>query len=283
MKCSLLVFIVNLMLLVVAVGSCFGIGGNESYLNAVQHKLPVQSYMVMGYTLFILISFIVPGLSAGAISLEKERKSMDLLLVTPMNPWKIVIGKLEAVIFIVGLIVISSFPVFGLLLAFGGISIFDLVTMVIVLAVTGIYLGSIGIFFSVLMKKTTRASIMTYIAVVFVIAGTIGLLVMIYYLLETQAMAQNVYTEASVGGWIYVLLLNPLICFYGLLTSQVGTGSELVQICNTFGVYSENIILNHLFPCAMVVQLILSVILLYFSGKLLLPLKKAGIISKSII
>lgn len=281
MKCSLLVFIVNLLLLVVAIGSCFGIGGNEMYLNITQHKLPVQSYMVMGYTLFLLISFIVPGLSAGAISLEQEKKTMDLLLVTPLSPWKIIYGKLQSIVFIVFLIVISSLPMFGLLLVFGGVSILDLIAMALILLTIGIYLGSIGIFFSTLMKKTTRASIMTYVTVVFVMVGTVAFLALLHYILEVQLNNQNLYTDVSVGEWIYILLVNPMISFYGLLTSQVGSGNELIQICNAFGVYVDNIIMDHLFICSLVIQLIISVILIYFSGKLLMPVKKASIFAKS--
>ena len=283
MKCSLLVFIVNLLLLVVAIGSCFGIGGNEMYLNITQHKLPIQSYMVMGYTLFLMISFIVPGLSAGAISLERERKTMELLLVTPMSPWKIIYGKLESVVFIVFLIIISSLPIFGLLLVFGGISILDLMGMVLVLLMNGIYLASIGIFFSTLMKKTTRASIMTYVAIVFVVVGTIAFIALMHYILEIQRNNQNSYGEVSVGNWIYILLLNPFISFYGLLTSQVGSGNELIQICNVFGVYTDHMIVDHLFICSLIMQLLLSILCIYFSGKLLMPIKKAGKFAKSSI
>ena len=43
---------------------------------------------------FLLLLFITPSLTAGAISSERERETIDLMLTTQMKPSEIVSGKL---------------------------------------------------------------------------------------------------------------------------------------------------------------------------------------------
>ena len=40
------------------------------------------------------VVFLAPALTAGAISLEREKQTLDLLVVTPISSLAIVIGKL---------------------------------------------------------------------------------------------------------------------------------------------------------------------------------------------
>jgi len=42
----------------------------------------------------LMLAFITPALTAGAISGERERQTIDLLFVTPLRPFSIIWGKL---------------------------------------------------------------------------------------------------------------------------------------------------------------------------------------------
>ena len=57
-----------------------------------------------------MVCFIVPATTAGAISGERERQTLEILLTTTMRPWQIIFGKLMASISTVLLYVVSSLP-----------------------------------------------------------------------------------------------------------------------------------------------------------------------------
>ena len=77
---------------------------------------------------------------------ERERKTLDLLLTTHLSPWKIILGKLGSSLCLIFLISFSTLPVIGLVLIYGGITLVNLFQLILNLVITGIFIGSIGIF-----------------------------------------------------------------------------------------------------------------------------------------
>ena len=59
---------------------------------------------------FIMLMFIMPAITSGTISGERERQTLDLMLTTEMKTWEIVVGKLAAAFVNMFLVVVSSFP-----------------------------------------------------------------------------------------------------------------------------------------------------------------------------
>lgn len=265
---------VNLVMTIVAMVTYFGTGGKEKYLSAGQYQFPVQCYMMMAYALFIMICVLVPGISGGAIAIERERKTLDILLTTHLSPWKIIIGKLESSLCFIFLIAFSSLPVIALILVFGGVTVFDLLALVLILVVSGIFIGSMGIFCSAVIKKTTVATICAYVAMLFFTLGTIAILVVSNKVMAVRAEQMGNYGGVDMGGWIYLLCLNPLIIYFGMLSRQVGNGYELLQICNQFGNYSNDFGVIHMLAISVAVQLAVSMILLVLAGKNINPMKR---------
>ena len=236
--------------------------------------IPVQCYMIMAYVLFILICLLVPGIAGGSIAIERERRTLDILLTTHLSPWKIIVGKLEASLCVIFMLACSALPVISLVLIYGGISLTDLLALVAILVICGIFIGSIGVFCSAICRKTTVATILSYVIVLFLALGTIALVAVIYYVLGVQAERMEIYQAPDVGGWIYLLYLNPLVTFYGLLSHQVGSGSELINVCCCFGDFAQDPGVRHMLPAAIAVQLLLSVILLIIAGRRINPLRR---------
>ncbi|NLM13312.1 MAG: hypothetical protein GX209_06165 [Epulopiscium sp.] len=69
-----------------------------------------------------LIILLVPALTSGTISGERERQTLDLLLVTKLSPFSIIIGKLMASISQIILLILASIPIFSIIFVFGGVS-----------------------------------------------------------------------------------------------------------------------------------------------------------------
>jgi ABC-2 type transport system permease protein len=138
---------------------------------------------IVGQTIFtllsifqlILICFIAPGFTAGQISLEREKQTLDLLVSTPMRPGAIVIGKLLAALAFVVLMIVAAVPITAIVLMYGGASVDDIVRQQLVLLSTAVALGAIGLFFSALLKRTQAATVLSYITMLALTLGTIML------------------------------------------------------------------------------------------------------------
>ncbi|MBA4493637.1 ABC transporter permease [Paenactinomyces guangxiensis] len=125
----------------------------------------------------LMLSFVVPGITAGVISGERERQTMPILLTTTLSSTKIVLSKWLASLSFMILLLVASFPLYIIVFLFGGISPEQVVKMFVHFFVTMIFLGSLGIFFSSLIKRTGVATVLAYMTVALI---GIGLLVVLY-------------------------------------------------------------------------------------------------------
>jgi ABC-2 type transport system permease protein len=153
------------------VGGGFGGGGFGGQANA--SALIGQSiFTLLSIFQLILICFIAPAFTAGQISLEREKQTLDLLISTPMRPAAIVIGKLAAALAFVVLMIVAAVPITAIVLMYGGASVDDIVRQQLVLLATALVLGAIGLFFSALLKRTQAATVLTYITLLALTLGT---------------------------------------------------------------------------------------------------------------
>ena len=148
-----------------------GFGGFGGQANA--SALIGQSiFTLLSIFQLILVCFIAPAFTAGQISLEREKQTLDLLISTPMRPGAIVIGKLAAALAFVVLMIVAAIPITAIVLMYGGASIDDIVRQQIVLLATALLLGAVGLFYSALLKRTQAATVLTYITLLALTLGT---------------------------------------------------------------------------------------------------------------
>ena len=271
-RISWIVFGCNLLLGAIALICFFGESSIRGYMTPASYTMPMRCYMIMAYLLFFLMLLTIPLVAGASISLEREKRTLDLLLTTHLNPWKIIIGKLEASLSIIFVIAFSAMPALSLITVFGGVGLLDLLVLVAILLVSGVFVGSIGIFCSVMFKRTTVAALMSYLLVVIFVVGTIAVVAMGYYLQFLRG--GDFWAAPDTGPWIYLFLLNPFLTFFGLLSHQLGSGRELMMLCGLFGGYERDWLVQHMVPMSVGIQLLLSVLFLVAAGRKLNPLKK---------
>lgn len=121
----------------------------------------------------VLLAFITPALTAGAISSERERQTIDLLFVTKLPSFSILWGKLLASMSFVLLLLLLSVPIFSLVFLFGGIELDQLVAAFLVTAVAALTLGVIGLACSTAFSRTLPATVAAYGAAFALLAGTL--------------------------------------------------------------------------------------------------------------
>ena len=123
------------------------------------------------------VVFLAPSSTAGAISLEREKQTLELLVTTPISSLAIVVGKLLSALTYVFLLIAASIPLMAVVFVFGGVGPEDVVRGYIVLLVTALGLGSFGLLCSSLVKRTTASTAITIFGVLAITIGTVFLLV----------------------------------------------------------------------------------------------------------
>jgi ABC-type transport system involved in multi-copper enzyme maturation permease subunit len=122
----------------------------------------------------VLITLVTPALTAGAISSERERQTIDLLFVTRIPPFSIIWGKLLASMSFVVLLLLLSVPIFSLVFLFGGIELDQVLYSFMVTIVAALGLGLIGIAFSTWLRRTLAATVASYMAAFLLVFGTVA-------------------------------------------------------------------------------------------------------------
>jgi ABC-type transport system involved in multi-copper enzyme maturation permease subunit len=144
-------------------------GGSAAFASALVGQ-EVFGALVLVETL--LVVFLAPAFTAGAISLEREKQTLDMLTATPISSLAIVIGKLLSALAYVFLLIAASIPLTALVFVFGGVGPDDVVRAYAVLIVSALGLGSLGLFISAVMQRTQGATVVTFFTVLFLALGT---------------------------------------------------------------------------------------------------------------
>lgn len=114
---------------------------------------------------FILASLMTPSFAAGAVSGEKERKTFEMLLASPLHPKSIVGGKLVAALTHLAILIFSSLPIVMLCLPLGGVSIFEVLAAYFALIIVVITFGMISVACSSFFKRTSASLVVSYLVI----------------------------------------------------------------------------------------------------------------------
>jgi ABC-type transport system involved in multi-copper enzyme maturation permease subunit len=114
---------------------------------------------------YIIASLMAPTFAAGAISGEKERKTYEMLLASPLHPWAIVIGKMVASLTHLVVLIVASLPIIMLALPLGGVSIYEVLAAYLWLMMSVILFGSIGLTCSAAFRRTASSLVVSYLVI----------------------------------------------------------------------------------------------------------------------
>ena len=121
----------------------------------------------------LVVVFLATMATAGAISLEREKQTLEMLAATPITSFAIVLGKLLSALIYVWLLIAASIPLTAIVFVFGGVGPDDLVRGYVVLIVTALGFGAFGLFCSSLVKRTQAATAIALFGVLAISMGTL--------------------------------------------------------------------------------------------------------------
>ena len=114
---------------------------------------------------YLLASLMAPSFAAGAITGEKERKSYEALLASPLRPGAIVLGKLLASMSHLALLIVASLPIIVLCLPLGGVSIYEVAAAYLALILSVLLFGMISLACSSYFQRTVSALLVSYLCI----------------------------------------------------------------------------------------------------------------------
>jgi ABC-type transport system involved in multi-copper enzyme maturation permease subunit len=114
---------------------------------------------------YVLASLMTPSFAAGAITFEKEQKTYEMLLASPMKPRAIVLGKLLSSLTHLAILIFASLPIVMLCLPLGGVSMYEVLAAYLGLIISVITFGMISIFCSSLFKRTASSLVVSYLLI----------------------------------------------------------------------------------------------------------------------
>ncbi len=114
---------------------------------------------------YVIASLMAPSFAAGAITGEKERKTYEMLLASPLRPGAIVLGKMVASLTHLGMLILASLPIIVLCLPLGGVSVYEVLAAYLGLIVSVILFGAIGVFCSSYFSRTSSSLVVSYLVI----------------------------------------------------------------------------------------------------------------------
>ena len=109
------------------------------------------------------VCLFMPILCSGAVASEKERGTLQLLMITHLSPWLILVEKLASRVFVMVTLLLLAVPVTAYAYSLGGIEPAQIAGSFVVLVSTACYIGAFTLISSSYCSNATSSLISTFV------------------------------------------------------------------------------------------------------------------------
>lgn len=277
-RMPLIIFAFNGVLALAALLNMYQTVAQVRISSTIQYSTFLDLYAFVATLEFLLLMFIMPALTSGSISGERERQTLELLFTTKMSPADIIMGKLLSAVEQLLVLVVSSLPIVLLTFVYGSVDFMDLGLLLICFTIVAFYAGGIGILFSALLRRSTFSNVCTYGVLLLVAVGTYMLNIFLLNINDIQI--NNMILQpgmerpvADTGAAVWLLLLNPVATFAEILGNQVSGGAGILSIRSFFGSDTGSFLVKYWIPLSLAVQGLVSLAVIQGAVYCLNPVK----------
>jgi ABC-type transport system involved in multi-copper enzyme maturation permease subunit len=114
---------------------------------------------------FFLVALVAPTFAAGSVTGEKERKTYEMLLASPLEPSTILLGKLLSSLSFLVILIVSSLPLMILCFLLGGILLSEIAQRYLVLILAASTFGLVSVACSSFFSRTSSALLVSYLII----------------------------------------------------------------------------------------------------------------------
>ena len=124
-------------------------------------------FQILAPLQLVLLTFMATIQAASCITVEKDKQTLILLLMTRLSNSELVLGKLLASLLNIAVLLATALPIFMLIVLFGGTSFHQVGWTFAVTAVTALAAGSLGSTVALWREKTFQTLALVGLAIVF--------------------------------------------------------------------------------------------------------------------
>ncbi|MEM9354181.1 MAG: ABC transporter permease subunit [Planctomycetota bacterium] len=114
---------------------------------------------------YVLVSLMAPSFASGAITGEKERKSFEMLMASPVKPGAIVFGKFATALSQLAVLMIASLPIVMLCLPLGGVQFYEVLAAYFAMISSVALFGMISLWCSSYFVRTSASLVVSYLMI----------------------------------------------------------------------------------------------------------------------
>ncbi|MEJ5251452.1 MAG: ABC transporter permease subunit [Chthonomonadetes bacterium] len=140
-------------------------------------------------TQWFLVALVTPALTTSAITMEREQRTIDLLIMTPLSRFAIVWGKFTSALAFVVVMILCGMPLVAVLFLMGGIDVGAMVVRYAGMVLVSAVLASFGLMMSAVCGTSTLANLITY--------GLVGVLYFVGALAGTALVMSRAFGGSS--------------------------------------------------------------------------------------
>lgn len=157
--------------------------------------------------MLLLVLFLVPALTSGAIAGERERQTLVPLQITLLSPASILLGKVAASLAFLGLLLVATLPLLAVAYLIGGVSIGDVLAALGAVLVVGVVLACLSASISTFVRRVQPATVLSYGVTLVLVLGT----VLAYGALIALERAGRIDPPGIGSRAEWLLLANPVV------------------------------------------------------------------------
>jgi ABC-type transport system involved in multi-copper enzyme maturation permease subunit len=135
-------------------------------------EIGVALFAAAAYCQLGLLLLMTPIFSAGALTIEKEQRTLAGLLTTLLRPVDIWWGKLVASLMYVFLLLFVGLPVLSVVFAFGGVGPWEVAIATFTTVVILMTISAMSLYWSSLFRRSMHATAVSYVSVIVLTAVT---------------------------------------------------------------------------------------------------------------
>src|SRR5438105_3486322 len=116
----------------------------------------------VGLCVILASAVVAPAVSASAFALERERRTLDLLLLQRPGPARIVLGQVLAALIFSLLLLAVGIPFFAPAWSFGGVQSDQVIALVTILCTVTLFFSALGVFFGAVLRGALEAALFAH-------------------------------------------------------------------------------------------------------------------------
>ncbi|WP_026960883.1 ABC transporter permease [Alicyclobacillus herbarius] len=135
-----------------------------------------QVFLLLSLLQMTVVAFLTPAFAAGAISGERERRTLAVLLTTPLSPIGILVGKVLSSSALLALLLVVTLPLYSLVFLFGGAVPQEVLAVFGFQMLNIILIAALSVLWSTIALRSGWSTVLSYATVGFMVifTGVVG-------------------------------------------------------------------------------------------------------------